>query len=42
MQEFLTISKLNEKLGQVLSDSFKMPIWVAAEINSISINRSGH
>jgi exodeoxyribonuclease VII large subunit len=42
MHEVLTISKLNDQIGKVLSETFVAPVWVTAEINHISLNRSGH
>lgn len=42
MHEVLTISKLNDQISKVLLETFHDPVWVTAEINHISLNRSGH
>lgn len=42
MHEVLTISKLNDQISKVLLETFYDSVWVTAEINHISLNRSGH
>jgi len=38
----LSLSSLNNSIGDALNASFPDPVWVKAEISEITINRSGH
>jgi len=38
----LSLSELNNSIGDALNASFPSPVWIKAEISEITINRSGH
>lgn len=42
MKEAITLSKLNEKIEEVLAGAFPSSVWVIAEISELKENRSGH
>ena len=42
MDQKLTLSELNERIGGALQEAFPQAVWVVAEISELKENRSGH
>jgi len=42
MDQKLTLSELNKKIGEVLENAFPSSVWVVGEISELKENRNGH
>jgi len=42
MENNLSLFELNTRIKNLITDSFRDPFWVVAEINELNINTSGH
>ncbi len=42
MDQKLTLSELNKKIGEVLAGAFPVGVWVVGEISELKENRNGH